>query len=224
MVMLRPLALIACLTALFAAGCNDYMWSDYRDDPYLADMAAMGGTDVLRHVNAVNPYERQLALRIVADSAGNARRRGNTVEADKLEGIIIRRYVVEKETTVRACIVRICAPLVGPGSAQMAEFLRGRVAAGEFPGYAAMSLAALADQNAFTDIEPLTRHPAPEIRYQAATALTVLGDPRGFEPVRRVWRGMHNQSWPAQVEGVTLEEARDALALRARRSFARPLY
>ncbi len=228
MVAPRPLALVlglSCLAVLFAAGCDSLMWLDYRDEPYLADMAAAGGAEVLRQVNATNPEKRKLALRIVADAACDARRRGNAVEADKLEEIIVRRYFVEKETAVRACIVRICAPLAGNDSTRMPEFLRGRIAAGEFSGYAAMSLAALRPPNALADIEPLTRHPAPEIRYQAAKALTVLGDPRGFDAVCRVWRGMGGGgAWPAHIEGVPLGDARDALQLRARRSFARPLY
>ncbi len=222
--MRRAFVLVAMLALSLGSGCNQYMWWDYRDDPYMADMANRGTTEVLRNISSTNPQERQVALRILADSAGDARRRGSGVEADRLESLIIRRYFQEKEAAVRACIVRICAPLVGYGSRQMPEFLRGRIAAGEYPGYAALSLAALAVPNAFIDIEPLTRHPAPEVRYQAAIALVVLADPRGFEAVCRVWRGMHSQAWPAIVEGMTLIEARDALALRARRGFGRPLY
>ncbi|MCC8179825.1 MAG: HEAT repeat domain-containing protein, partial [Planctomycetes bacterium] len=140
------------------------------------------------------------------------------------EDIIIRRYLAERDTEVRACVVRICAPLTSPGSRRMVEFLRARIAAGEFPGYAAIALADIAPRIAFNDIEPLTRHPDPGVRYQAAIALTTLADPRGFEPVARVWRGMEMKNWPDKVEGSNLEEARAALAGRAVRSFGRPLY
>ncbi len=207
---------------VFLAGCEGPMWWDYRDDPYLAEMAKDGPNEVLRHVNSPIQEERQMALRIMADAAGDARRRGSEVEADRLDSLIIGRYAVEKETVVRACIVRICAPLVGPGSRRMPEFLLARIAAGEFPGYAAQSLALLAPRNAFLDIEPLTRHPDHSVRYQAAVALTILADPQGYAPVLRVWRGMESEHWPQEVDGEPLAQARNGLALRARRSFGQP--
>ncbi len=222
---MRPAALSALLLGLvLAAGCNDNVWRDYRDDPFLADLASRSEEDAIRGANSLDRSERLTALRLLAHRAGVARRNGRADEADRLEEIILRRYQSERDQAVRAGIVRICAPAAGRGSARMVEFLRERIAAGEFPGYAALSLASLAPRDAFVDIEPLTRHPAPEVRLQAAAALTVLGDPRGFEPVARVWRGMQGPAWPDQIEGVSLAEARIGLAQRANRAFGRPLY
>lgn len=224
---MRRLSLsVPCALFILAtlAGCyGDTMWWEYRDDPYMADMSKKGDQEVLRNINAAKKEQRQMALRILATKAGNARRQGRREAAQEMETIIIRRYFVEKEQEVRASIVRICAPSVGRGSTSMVRFLRERIAAGEFPGYAAMSLAALAPRNALEDIEPLTRHPAPEVRLQAAEALAVLRDPRGFDAVWRVWSSMKIGVWPDRIDGVPLLEARSSLEARARRSFGRPL-
>jgi hypothetical protein len=59
------------------------------------------------------------------------------------------------------------------------------------------------------------------VRLQAATALTVLGEPRGFESVRRVWLGMEPGLWPEEIEGVAIRDARAGLAAQARRAFGR---
>lgn len=216
------LAILSCLLTL-TPGCDNNLWWEYRDDPYLATMAKKGETEVLRNLNSTNRDQRQMALRIVATQAGEQRRRGNHDAARQLDELILRRYAIEKDPVVRACVVRVCAPAVGRSEA-MVVFLRERIAAGEFPGYAALSLAALAPRGAFSDIEPLTRHPAPEVRLQAAVALTVLGDPQGFEPVAQVWRNMQPGLWPDRIDGVPLAEAKNGLDMRARRGFRRPLY
>ncbi len=222
--MRRALLAIALSGTVLAAGCNDSVWRDYRDDPFLADLADRGEQDAIRDLNSLDRNQRLTALRLLAHQAGVARRSGRAAEAERMEELILRRYQVEKDQAVRAGIVRICAPAAGRGSSRMVAFLRERIAAGEFPGYAALSLAALAPRDAFADIEPLTRHPAPEVRLQAAVALTVLGDPRGFEPVARVWRGMQTPPWPDRIEGVILSEAKIGLAQRAERAFGQPLY
>ena len=221
---IRRLSAVYVLGLALLAGCGDYMWWEYRDDPYLADVGAGDEQEALRKVNSISPVERQIALRHLALQAGQARRRGDASAANRIEDVIIRRYYAEKDTAVRAAVVRICAPAVGRGSTRMVEFLLARIAAGEFPGYAALSLAHLAPRAAFEDIEPLTRHPAPEVRYQAATALCILADPRGYEPVARVWRGMRPQAWPNLIEGTPVEEAKIILGRRAEQSFGRPLY
>lgn len=200
-----------------APGCGDGLWSS--GGAYNTGMAERPTPEVYRSVNATRKDERQAALRIVANRAGEARRQGRPESARELEEVIIRRYFVEKEQEVRACIVRLCAPAVGRGSSGMVRFLRDRIAAGEFPGFAALSLASLAPKNAVLDIEPLTRHPAPEVRLQAATALSVLGDPRGYDAVARVWRGMRDSVWPDPLDGVPLAEARASLEARAERGF-----
>lgn len=214
---------LAAALCLFAAACTNDMWWEYRDDPFIADMSRRPTQEVIRGVNGINKDERQVALRILADRAGEMRRAGRGEIAREYEEIITRRYFVEKEQEVRACIVRLAAPSVGRGSTHMVRFLRDRIAAGEFPGFAALSLASLAPKDAVMDIEPLTRHPAPEVRLQAATALCVLADPRGFEAVERVWRGMRKAVWPDRIDGLSLEEARSSLEARARRTFGREL-
>ena len=214
-------AVFACLVLL--AGCDNRMWWEYRDDPYMADIAKKGEAEVLRGVNAAKPEERQMALRMLATRASEARREGRPEEAREMETVIIRRYFVEKDQVVRACIVRICATTVGRGSTAMVKFLRERIAAGEFPGYAALSLASLGPRDAFLDIEPLARHPAPEVRYQAAEALAILGDPRGYEPVAKVWRSMQGSLWPDRIDGVPMPDAKRSLELRAMRVFGKPL-
>lgn len=219
---MRPL--FAALVLFALSGCGDDIWWTYRDEPYLAGALAGDESDVLRKVNSLGREQRQIALRSVAHMAAKARGEGRAEDADRLEAVILRRYFVEKEPEVRACVVLLCAPAAGRGSARMVAFLRDRIAAGEYPGYAALSLAALAPRDAWADIEPLTRHPAPEVRLQAATALTVLRDPRGYEAVRRVWKGMDAGGWPDRVEGVPLSEARTGLEMRAQRAFGRPLH
>ena len=221
---MKRLVLLLVLALSLCVGCDDRSWWEYRDDPYLTDLATRGRQEVLRNVNSANREERQAALRIVAHQAGEARRRGKEAEADRLEEVLVRRYFDEKDAIVRACIVRICAPEVGRGGKRTVKFLRERMAAGEFPGYAALSLAALAPHEAFQDIDPLTRHPAPEIRLQAATALTVLGDPRGYDSAFRVWRSMTTPAWPDRVDGVPLAEAKTSLAVRIQRAFGRQLH
>lgn len=215
------LAFVLCLPL---AGCSDTAWLDYHDDPYMVNLAKQGEQEVIRHVNSAQRDERLLAVRILADMAGDKRRKGYKAEADRLDEIIVRRYRVEKETEIRACIVRVCAPSSGRGSSAMVKFLRERIAAGEFPGYAALSLASLGPRDAFSDIEPLTRHPAHEVRLQAAVALTVLGDPRGYEPTAKVWRSMDGATWPDKVDGALLADAKTNLQSRATRGFGRPLY
>ncbi len=205
------------------AGCRNNLWWEYRDDPYMADVAKRGDTEVIRSVNSMNKDDRQMGLRILANRAGEFRHSGKLEEAREYEEVIVRRYFVEQEPEVRACIVRLCAPACGRGSTRMVKFLLDRIAAGEYPGYAALSLAALHPKNAFENIEPLTRHPAPEVRLQAAEALTVLGDPRGYETVSRVWRGMRKSIWPDKLDGIPLDEAKEGLEFRAERAFGKPL-
>lgn len=216
------LCLAVCLLMAATVGCGKKMgWG--RDERNVAGIARRSTPEVLRFVNAPKKNERQIALRIIADRANEARRMGKYGEASELDDVVIRRYFIEREQDVRACIVILCAPAAGRGSTAMVKFLRDRIAAGEFPGYAALSLATLAPRNAVLDIEPLTRHPAPEVRLQAATALCVLGDPRGFGGVERVWGGMERSVWPERIEGMSREEARGGLEARARRSFGKDL-
>ncbi len=222
--MTRTITVTACvMAAALFVGCQNTMWWEYRDDPYIADVAGKGRQEVLRNVNSSNKDERQMALRILAVQAGQLRTDGRTSEARELEDIILRRYFIEKDHGVQACIVRICAPAVGRGSTKMVVFLRDRIAAGEFPGYAALSLAYLRPKNVLEDIEPLTRHPAPEVRLQAAEALCILGDPYGYKAVVRVWKGMRPAIWPEKIEGVSLAEARAGLEQRAERGFGKRL-
>jgi hypothetical protein len=220
-----PAVAWACLIlAVIVSGCGDSPWRGRHDYPYAAETAERGAGKAVRDLNSRSPAERLAALRLLAYLAGEAGRRGEAEEAARLEEAIIRRYRIEKEAMVRAGIVRIYAPMAGPGDGRMAAFLRERIAAGEYPGYAALSLAALAPPGAFEDIERLTRHPDPEIRFQAAEALTALGDPRGFSSVARVWHGMREPQWPAMMGGTDLAAARGSLAARAGRVFARPLF
>lgn len=206
-----PLLLIPAL--LLGSGCTD---------SGLAGMTGQGGDEILRSVNSPDRERRVAALRLAASGADVLRRRGDAAAADELDNVVIRRYFAERDDAVRAVIVRVCAPAAGR-SAAMARFLQGRIAEGEFPGYAALSLAVMAPRSAYPDIEPLTRHPAPDVRLQAATALTVLGDPRGFASVRRVRRGMEPGLWPDESGGVPLAEARAGLEARALRAFGRAL-
>lgn len=211
--------LLAC--ALFSAGCEEYMWWEVGDDPYLAAMGEGGSQEMLGNINSVYSDRRQVALRLAAHRAARARQAGDVASAERLEGIIVRRYQIEREPEVRLCIIRICAPACGPGSTAMVRFLRERIAAGDFPGHAALALAELRYRTAFDDILPLTRHPAPEVRYQAATALAVLGDPRGYEAVTRIIYSMTPPAWPEWIEGVELDEARNSLTRKAERAFGR---
>lgn len=201
----------------FLAGCGGAPWADSR--------AAGSGVDkAMRNVNSPDAGERISACRFLAAKAGEATRRGDRDEVARLAGTIFRHYYEEKNEAARLCIIRICVPEIGLADGLAAAFLRTRVAAGEFPGHAALVLAALAPPGAFEDLEPLSRHPDPEVRLQAAEALIALMDPRGFAVVNRVWRGMRRPVWPAVVAGVEMEEARDGLAARTARCFGRRPY
>ncbi len=200
------------------------MWWEYYDDPYLAEMAKSGDQEMLRNINSPQTTHRQAALRLAAYRASQARRRGNAQDAERLEDIIIRRYRMEKDPAVRLMIIRIVAPACGRGSTHMVRFLRSRIAAGDYPGHAALALADLHPRGVVNDIIPLTRHPAPEVRYQAALALSVLGDPAGFQAVRRIWKSMASANWPAKVDGIPLEEARLDIERQALRGFGQRLY
>jgi hypothetical protein len=213
-----PPLLAAPLFALLA-GCYDNVLWDYRDDPYLAEMARGGVEEALRNANSVYIDTRQIALRTLAEASGRARKAGKTAAADRLADAVIRRYQVEKDPSVRACVVLLCAPAIGRGSTPMVVFLRARIASGEFAGYAAISLAHLAPRNAYRDIVPLTRHPSPGVRLQAATALAVLGDPKGRDAAVRVLWSMREPEWPAEVAGQPLPQAADSLRLRIERVF-----
>lgn len=223
--MIRSLPAAALLAALFAAaclfasGCRENMWWEYRDDPYLAAMAKGGENDMLRNINSVYEDNRQAALRLAAHRVGEYRRAGRVADAERLEGVIIRRYQIEKEPAVRLCIIRICAPACGTGSTAMVKFLRARVAAGDYPGHAALSLAELRPRGVVADILPLTRHPAPEVRYQAAVALAMLGDPGGYPDAARILKSMDSAGWPAVVDGIPLGEAKASLDQWIRRGF-----
>ncbi|MDR1519620.1 MAG: hypothetical protein LBU23_05680 [Planctomycetota bacterium] len=220
----RPFVLPALAAVLLAAGCGESLWLEYRDDPYVAALAGREAGEAMKGINSPNREERILALRLLAARAGEAGRRGRDEEAAKLEEAVIRRYRVERDLAVRTCIMRLCAPMIGLSGGKTVPFLRGRIATGDFPGQAALALASLAPPGVFGDIESLTRHPEPEIRFQAAEALTVLLDPRGFAVVARVWRSMREPAWPAEIMGVDLAAARAALAARAMRGFGRPLF
>ncbi len=202
--------LLLCLAAL--AGCSG------GDGAPPAGIDGTGGRESVRNINSGDPDQRMAALRAAAGRAGELRARGRVDQARDLEEIVFRRYFVEREQRVRACVVEACAPSMGrsPGAVR---FLRGRIAAGEFPGPAALSLAAMAPRSAFGDIEPLTRHPDPGVRLQAAAALTVLGDRRGREAVVRVLRGMEPGLWPEELGGVSRSAAKADLEARARRAF-----
>lgn len=213
------LAVAPALLALAAGGCDGGTAGvQHRNDPYLAGIVGNGGPETLRNINASSPDQRMPALRAVSARAGTLRARGSVEQARDLEEVVLRRYFVERDPQVRACIVEVCAPSMGRSPA-MVRFLRNRIAAGEFPGYAALSLAAMAPRSAYGDIEPLTRHPAPGVRLQAATALTVLGDPRGRASVDRVLGSMEPGLWPEEIQGVSRDAARSGLAERARRVF-----
>lgn len=220
----HALALAFGPVLLLLAGCGDYVWYAYRDDPYLAETGGKAEGEVMRGLNSPSRDERQIAIRLLAQRAAAARSRRDIQTADRIDEVVIRRYTLERDNSVRACVVRLYAPVAGRGSNRVVEFLRGRIAAGEFPGYAALSLAAIRPRSAFQDIEPLTRHPDTAVRYQAAVALTVLGDPRGFDPVARVWRGMTSPPWPGTVEEMDFAVAKTNLERQAARSFGRPLY
>jgi HEAT repeat protein len=199
---------------IIAAGCESTPWTDSR-------VSGSGVDQAMQNVNSLDTGERISACRFLAARAGEAARRGNRDEAARLAGTVFRRYQAEKDEAVRLSIVRLCAPEIGPADGATAAFLRTRMAAGEFPGHAALALASLAPPNAFEDLEPLSRHPDPEVRLQAAEALIALMDPRGFTVVNRIWRSMRRPVWPAVVAGVELEAARDGLAARTIRCFGR---
>ncbi|MCC8179824.1 MAG: hypothetical protein LIP23_02800, partial [Planctomycetes bacterium] len=63
--------------ALLVAGCDQYLWWDYRDEPYLTALSTSSETEVIRRVASPNKDERQAALRTLAQRAGEARRRGD---------------------------------------------------------------------------------------------------------------------------------------------------
>ena len=199
------------------AGCGNAPWADSR-------LVGSGVDKAMRSVNSSDAGERIAACRFLAAKAGEAARRGDRDEAARLSAAVFRYYFTEKDEAARLCVIRICVLEIGSVDETVAAFLRARIAAGEFPGHAALALAALAPPDAFKDLEPLSRHPDPEVRLQAAEALIALMDPRGFAVVNRIWRSMRRPVWPAMIAGVELEAARDGLAARTARCFGRRPY
>jgi hypothetical protein len=213
---------LAMAGGLAAPGCGD-AWPERPDGRPAVELAGRELREILRDVNSQDPAKRLIALRLVSHQAGQAWRAGRTAEAIELGETVFRRYAAERNAGIRLCLVRVCAPALGTLGGKTIDFLRNRIAAGEMPGHSALALAFLDPQGAFGDIEPLTRHPEPEIRLQAAEALTTLPDPRGFAAVARVWANMTSPAWPETIRGVPLPDARSALAARAARNFGRPL-
>jgi hypothetical protein len=214
---------LAIAGGLLAPGCGE-VWPERPDNYPAVELAGRELREILREVNSQDPNKRLIALRLVSHQAGLAWRAGRKAEAIELGEAVFRRYAAERNSGIRLCIVLVCGPALGTLGGRTIAFLRNRIAAGEMPGYAALALAFLEPQGVFEDIEPLTRHPEPEIRLQAAEALTTLPDPRGFAAVTRVWENMTSPAWPETIRGVALPEARSALAARAARNFGRPLF
>jgi hypothetical protein len=182
-------------------------------------MTSPGPEEALRNLGSIYAETRQAALRATAYHARRYRRSGRPEEARRLDEAIIRRYRVERNRAVRLCVIRLAAPIAGEGNPAMGVFLRSVLAEGEFSGDAALSLAMLRSPGALNDILPLTRHPSPATRYQAAVALTVLADPAGRAAVFRVRQSMDHPGWPARLEGITLAEAKLSLDRMAERAF-----
>ena len=117
---MRRAALPLLLLSLIAApGCPETMQRQYRDDPFLADMAADGDGEMLRNINSLYADNRRTALHLAAFRSGRARREGFVNDAARLENIIIHRYQAEKDPALRLYIVRVCAPLCGRGASAM---------------------------------------------------------------------------------------------------------
>ena len=215
----RTIPVLLAALLLFS-GCNRRLRWDYRDDPYLGQYAAMGEAECIRRLDSVYDDDRIVALRVLAEISADYRRKGDVDEAERVVGLILKRYEREPSQAVRRSVVALCLPVCGVGSERTKDFLRGRLAAGEFAGEAALALAALSPEGVFEDLEPLTRHPSADIRYRGAVALTVVGDARGVEGVRRVLLDMESgDGWPKRIDGMSLSEARSGLETRANRAF-----
>ena len=203
------------------SGCTNTMWWDYRDDPYLAEMANSGEIGALKKINSAYPEDRQLALRILAELSSRARKAGNYQAADRMVDVIINKYHAESNAEVRYSIISLCAPIAGPGSREMLEFLQERIALGEYPGTAAISIAELRPPGAAGIILPLTRHPSHTVRYQAALALIMVADYKTFETVRKIWLSMVAPPWPETLDGMPLREARELMQVKGEQAFRR---
>ncbi len=214
-------AIFAGMLLILVPGCESRMLWSYRDDPYLAEYAKLGEEECLRKLNSVYTDDRRVALRVLAHMAAEYARQGEAARADRLVQYIIEQFGVDKSRKVRCAIVCVCMPECGRGSRRAETFLRRLIAGGEWSVEAAFSLAAISPAQGVSLLEPLTRHPSAQIRYQAAMALTVLGDPGGAGAARRVVMEMRRSGWPRSIGEKSLRAARDCLRRRVERLWGR---
>jgi hypothetical protein len=194
------------------------LWA-YRDTPYLHEYVEAGEAHCRRMLRSPYVDDRMVALRALAEMSARARRGGDPGRADRLAILLLEQYERDLDPRVRNCIIALCAPVSGPGSAETEAFLRERLAETTWAAPASLSLAALRPEEGFRLLAPLTEHPSPLVRYEGALALTVLGDERGAALVRRVLAEMEPPAWPYRLHGVSLREAREGLAARAERTW-----
>lgn len=214
-------ALLLSLFPLLLGGCEKRLFWAYRDDPYLTEYAEKGEAFWMSKLTSPYPDSRQLALRVLAELAAKARLQGDSERSERLIEILLERFRHERSDEVRTCILAICLPRCGAGSATVLRFLREQIAEGRWAGSAAITLATLEGSSAFSLLAPLAKHPHFEVRYDAALALILCGDPQAAPLVQEILTSMRTPPWPAKIRGVSFEEARKNLLARAKQAWPR---
>lgn len=211
------LLLLFAFVLVTSVGCERRVMWEHRDDPYLHDVSLLTEDEVLSMTRSFYIDDRQLALRELANRSARARERGDDTTADRLVLMLIRQYEKYRDPEVRGTIISLCAPVCASESERMMSFLRKRIAEGAWVVEAAHALAAARPDDGLSILMPLTQHPSPEIRFEAAMALTCLGDPAARPVVDGVVAEMHGERWPGTLRDIPLANARELLAARSAR-------
>jgi hypothetical protein len=214
-----PIAFLAAV--LLLTGCERRVFWSYRDDPYLHNYAVGGEKICVESLGSLYLDDRQVALRVLAENSARARAAGDVAQADRLLELILRRYKKDRSAEIRSCIISLCLPVCGCGSKEARDFLCQLLAGGAWSEPAAIALASITPEQAFPLLEPMTKHPSPLVRYEAAMALTVLGDERGEAIVRDIIAEMASNTWPQSIHDLPKSLAAATLSARADRAWRR---
>ncbi|MFW5856461.1 MAG: hypothetical protein ACOCX4_01170 [Planctomycetota bacterium] len=216
-------ALCAAAVLVVLVGCQRHAFYEYDDEPYLS--ARADATPERCRQMLQSPYwdEREIAMRLLATRAREHRMRGEAGEAARLIGLLVSHYRErERDPRLRSVLVGICLRDAGVASPEVVRLLREAMARGETVIDACHTAAALRLPDAYSMVAPFLEHPRPEVRYEAALALTTLGDSRGRAPVLALADRMYAPAWPERLGGMPLAQRREALRARSRRMLGAP--
>jgi hypothetical protein len=209
-------AILLCGLALAGlGGCEKRPLYEYTDEPYIRTSQQLDEKRLQHQLQSIYRDERERALRAFAARGAEALAQGRTVEARRVGRLLMAHYRREREVRVRSSIVGICLRQLGLREDGVYAFLRERVAEGDCVSDACHTLVALQAPEAYDTIAPLVDHPRPDVRYEAALALSGLRDARVPAVLREVAASMKTDAWPPAIYGMPLSQCRVNLLSRA---------